>query len=387
MPLAATTNPRRLVFIVLLSVCGGLNIFLLGKLLLPGTPFTNDFMAFWSYPRFAAGHSAQLIYDAPCLQVFQLALYPGFHGFYPFRYPPPLLLAIWWLKFLPFGAAKLLWSVAGLLLLAASVPLLFPRHRWIVLASLLASPATLANATTGQTAFFTTAMALAGFGLLRQKPILAGMAFGLLTLKPQLGVLIPFFLLARGDWRAIAAACVTAGGLCLLSSLLLPPGMWRLWFHILAPAINPAALNFNMIITPAANLIVLGVPQRLAWAMQALCGFGAAAVVVWLARRAAYNFAVAAVLVGTFLAQPHAEVYDSVLIIAAMALCVTPRLPVWALALGVTVYAAPLALLTPYSRQFLYAVPLMLLLAAIVWLARGGGDGAKLPHAPATPAL
>lgn len=237
---------------------------------------------------------------------------------------------------------------------------------------------------TGETAFFTTALALAGFGLLPKRPVLAGIAFGLLTLKPQLGVLIPFFLLARGDWRAIIAACVTAGALIALSCLVLPPEMWRLWAQTLpqyqTDYFNATALNLNIIATPAANLVVLGVPPHLAWAAQLLCGLCVVAIVVWMARQAPYNLAVAALLTGTFLAQPHAYAYDSVLIPAAMALCITPRLPGWAIALGGLVYVAPLLLLSPYSHWFLYAFPLAALLGAIIWLARHGADGAQSPH-------
>jgi Glycosyltransferase family 87 len=391
MPPAPTTNLPRAVFTALPGICGALSLFLLVQLVRAGARLNSDFLAFWSFPRFAAGHDVRLIYDAASLQAFQKALYPGFGSFYPYLYPPTLLLPIWWLKFLPFAAAELVWTLAGLLFLAASVPFLFPRHRWAVLAALLASPAALISMATGETAFFTTALALAGFGLLPKRPLLAGIAFGLLTLKPQLGVLIPFFLLARGDWRAILAACVTAGALAALSCLIFPPDMWRLWFQTLpqyqTDYFNATALNLNIIATPAANLVVLGVPPRLAWAVQFLCGLGVAAIVVWMARRTPYHFAVAAVLVGTFLAQPHAYAYDSVLVPAAMALCVTPRLPGWMLALGALVYVAPLLLLTGYSHWFLYAFPLAALLGAIIALARNGADGAQSPHVPVPDAV
>jgi hypothetical protein len=390
----ATTNPRRIVLTALLGLSGGLNVMVLAQLMRqlarPGARLNSDFMAFWSFPRFAAGHDVRLIYNAATLQSFQKALYPGFGSFYPYLYPPTLLLPTWWLRFFNFGAAELLWTGAGLLLLATAVPLLFQRHRAVILAALLASPAALINAATGETAFFTTALALAGFGLLRKRPVLAGIAFGLLTLKPQLGVLIPFFLLARGEWRAIASASLTAGALAGLSCLVLPPEMWRLWVQTLpqyqTDYFNATTLNLNIITTPAANLVVLGLAPHVAWAVQLVCGVSIAALVAWMARRTPYNFAVAALLVGTFLAQPHAYAYDSVLIPAAMALCFSSRLPSWAMALGVLVYLMPLMLLTSNSHWFLYAPPLLLLLAAITWLARNPQPGAELPHVPAHPA-
>jgi hypothetical protein len=386
MPPAPATTRRHVILTVLLVVCGTLNAALLLRLALSDVRLNSDFMAFWSFPRFCAGHDPRLIYDAGTLNAFQKQLYPGFGSFYPYLYPPTLLLPIWWLKFFAFGPAELIWTLAGVLLLAAAVPLLFARHRLIVLAALLASPAALINAATGETAFFTTALALAGFGLLRHRPILAGIAFGLLTLKPQLGVLIPFFLLARGDWRAIIAACLTAGALAGLSCVLLPPQMWPLWAHTLpqyqSDYFNATMLNLNIITTPAANLVVLGAAPRIAWIVQLLCGLTVAGLVAWLARRAPYPLAVAGLLAASFVAQPHAYAYDAVLIPAALALCLSWHPPGWAIALGVLIFLMPLMLLSPASHCFLYAFPLILLFATVIWLAKRGAEDVMLPHEP-----
>ncbi len=194
------------------------------------------------------------------------------------------------------------------------------------------------------------------------------------------------FLLARGEWRAIASACLTAGALVALSCLVLPPEMWRLWAQSLpqyqTDYFNATVLNLNIIVTPAANLVVLGLKPHLAWVVQLLCGLGVAGLVVWLARRAPYHLAVAALLVGTFIAQPHAYAYDSVLIPAAMALLLSPRLPGWAFGLGVLVYVMPLMLLTGLSHWFLYAGPLLALLGTIILLALRRQAGAESPHEP-----
>ena len=79
---ATTKHPRRVVFTVLLVVCGCLNATLLLQLLLSGARLNSDFLAFWSFPRFAAAHDVRLIYDAASLQSFQKQLYPGFGSFY-----------------------------------------------------------------------------------------------------------------------------------------------------------------------------------------------------------------------------------------------------------------------------------------------------------------
>jgi hypothetical protein len=387
--------------------CGALNI---GVLLLAALhPFAlnSDFMAFWSFPRFVAAHAAGQIYSAPALQGFQKALYPGFGSFYPYLYPPTLLLATWWLKLVPFRAAFILWSLSGLALFAAATLALF-RGRWIVLLALLASPAALLNGATGETAFFTSALLFAGFAALPVRPALAGIAFGLLTLKPQLGVLIPVFLLARGDWTAILAATLTALLLIALSCAVFPPGMWLLWARTLpayqAQYFGAGGLNLNIIVTPAANLVALGAPPGIAWAVQLLCTLAVAALVFLAARRAPYPLAVAALLTGSFLAVPHAYAYDSITLTAAIALCMierkqfffekknqktfvlgsrdvaTSRVKFTKVFCGAFLqksdpflfcltYLAPLLLLTPARHAFLYAGPEALLFARIILLA------------------
>jgi hypothetical protein len=358
-----------------------LNILALGDLLFTHARLNCDCMAFWSFPRFAATHPVGQIYEAAALQAFQHELFPGFGSFYPYLYAPTMLLPLWWLKNLSYGWAEIIWTLAGITTLATGVKLAFPQCRWAVLAALLASPAALISTATGETAFFTTGLLLAGFGLLPHRPGLAGVAFGLLTLKPQLGVLIPFFLLARGEWRAIATASLTALALAGLSCLVFPPGLWLIWAQTLpryqADYFAATGLNLNIIVTPAANLVVLGVKPHLAWLVQIGCFITVAGLVTWLARRGPYPLAVAALLTGTFLAQPHAYAYDSMVLTAALAFCLPLRPTAWQLALAGLIYLGPLMLLTPAWHWFFYAAPEALLFVAIAALAFRTSCGAN----------
>jgi hypothetical protein len=346
----------------------------------------SDFLAFWSFPRFAAAFPVAGLYNADKLTAFQQTLYPGFHSFYPFLYPPTFLLASWWLNFCSFPTAQALWTAGGLAALIAATWALFPPGwRAAALLAMLGSPASLLNFMTGETAYFTTALLLAGFALLPKRPLLAGIAFGLLTLKPQLGVLIPLALLARGDWRAIAAAAITALALVALSCAAFPPDLWLIWARTLpayqADYFAATGLNLNIIVTPAANLVSLGAPPRIAWLVQAASALVVAIAVFWAFRQRKYPLAVATLLCGGFLAVPHAYAYDSITLTAAMALCLlsTPT-PAWLRALGVLTYLAPLLLLSSAAHWFLYAAPEALLFAGIILLARHNPIGAQQAH-------
>lgn len=253
-----------------------------------------------------------------------------------------------------------------------------------MLLALLVSPASLLTLVSGQTGYFTAALLLFGLAVLPRRPVLAGIAFGLLTLKPQFGVLLPVFLLARRDWAAIAAATITALGLIAASCLTFLPALWGLWLHALPAGQNAyfSSTGLNLIITPAANLISLGLAPGMAWAAQMLCGLAVAAAVWLCARRASYRHAMAVLLAGMFLAVPHAYAYDSLPLIAAMALCLSESTPPWQVLLGGIVYLAPLLLLTPAQSWFLYAIPQALLFAITIALALARPRGAMSGHEP-----
>src|SRR5262249_22533250 len=61
--------------------------------------------------------------------------------------------------------------------------------------AMFAFPAALLNALHGQNAFLTVALFAAGVLMLDRRPWLAGLAFGALVCKPQLGLILPVMLL------------------------------------------------------------------------------------------------------------------------------------------------------------------------------------------------
>jgi hypothetical protein len=81
----------------------------------------------------------------------------------------------------------------------------------------LVSPAALLCVLSGQSSLLTAAALLAIFAQLDRRPLIAGALIGLLTVKPQLGILFPFMLIASGRWRVFLAASVTALALLIAS--------------------------------------------------------------------------------------------------------------------------------------------------------------------------
>ena len=98
----------------------------------------------------------------------------------------------------------------------------------------IAFPGALVNLTNGQNGFLTLALLGAALLTLERRPILAGVLFGLMSYKPQYGLLVPIFLIATGRWRAIAAASVTVALLAALSFAMFGAQTWQAFFASIA---------------------------------------------------------------------------------------------------------------------------------------------------------
>jgi multidrug transporter EmrE-like cation transporter len=349
----------------------------------------TDFRGPWSFSGFAHHQNVALIYQAAPMQAFQHQLYPGFYSFFPFQYPPSFLLPAWWLGDLTYSAAFSLWTLAGVVALIAGSWLFFPgRLRWLAIATLLGAPASLLNGVAGETGFFTASLLLAGFGLLPSRPILAGFAFGLMTLKPQLGLLIPFALVARQDYRAMLTAGAAALSLIAVSCAVFPAGLWASWLHQMPidQAQYLAAgrhLRLNEGVTLAANLTRIGFTPGLAWVLQGAGSLAGAAAVFFAFARAPYPLAVAALFTGAGLLAPHAYVYDTIPLAAAM-LLLPDSLPLTSLWL--VSYLAPFLLLTDANASFFYAIPESLLFLGIIFLALRTASHPNNGHEPVSAA-
>ncbi|MCH8998749.1 MAG: DUF2029 domain-containing protein [Proteobacteria bacterium] len=190
--------------------------------------------------------------------------------------------------------------------------------------ALLIAPSTVLTVTMGQNGFLSAILFVGGMNLLWRAPIWAGILFGLLTFKPQLGLLIPVALLAGCHWRAVASASATAVVLLGGSLIVLGAETWELYLSTTVPFQRLIMEQWTgamtqMVPSPfmAARLLDLGVP--LGYAVQALSLLAAAAGVAWAFRgRVERELQTATVLVATFLATPYIFNYDMTLLSVAI---------------------------------------------------------------------
>jgi alpha-1,2-mannosyltransferase len=285
-----------------------------------GRPVGTDFVDPWTVSWALLHGHAGLVYNPPALAALEHWL-SGSSAFYDWEYPPSALLVVYPLALLPYLGSLALWLAAGLAGYLTLLWRIVPRP--LTVWAGLAYPAVLLTVTHGQNSFLTTALFGWGLLLLPLRPAAAGMLFGALTFKPQLGLVLPVALVAGGHWRAIATATATAIVLAALPAVLFGAGIWSDFVaslpftrHILESGV----LAYYKMQSVFGAVRLLGGPPAAAYAVQGAAGTAAAVVVAWVWRRpvdaAVKN---AALLVATPLATPYFLDYDAMLLAPAIA--------------------------------------------------------------------
>ena len=278
-------------------------------------PIGRDFVNYWTAGVAVLEGLVMMIFDVGEFHAYQEHLLGHPFSEHNWSYPPHMLLLVWPFGFLPYVWALAAWSFVtlGLYLWAATTG---RQDRHIILLALLLAPATFANFAGGQNGFITGALLICGLRLLGPKPILAGILFGVLTVKPQLGLLLPFALLAARQWSAILSASVTTLVLVGLSVVLFGWESWQAYITQVIP-LQTEIMNERpgifLAMMPSAymGLRLLEVEPLLRNAVQGIFALIALAGVVWaFARSADDELKFGVLAVGTFLASPYGFNYD-----------------------------------------------------------------------------
>lgn len=288
-----------------------------------GKPIGTDFSNVYAAGALVLSDRAPDAYDPLLQHAAERAVFEGRDvPFYGWHYPPFFLMIAATLALLPYGWALLCWLAVSMPAYAAAVYAIAPRRETLL--ALAAFPAVFVNIGHGQNGFFTTAL-LAGFLLmLDRRPVLAGILLGLLSYKPQFGVLIPLVLLATGRWTAILSAVATIAALAGTTTMLFGTDIW----HAFA---NSATFTRTVVLEnggtgwpkiqslfSAARMGGGGIDM--AYAAQGILAVTLAATIVWLWRSsAAFELKAAALAVASLLATPYVLDYDLLVLAIAIA--------------------------------------------------------------------
>lgn len=251
-----------------------------------GEPLGTDFLSFWAASKLTLAGTPALAYDPLAHAGVQAAAVGHGEGSYAFFYPPLFLLVCWPLALLPWPAALLAWLGATGLAYGRVAAALMGRARPSLL-PVLAFPAVFVTLGHGQNAFLTTALFGGAVLAMPRRPVLAGLLFGALAIKPQLGLLIPVFLVCIGAWRSLAAAALTVLGLALAATLAFGADIWPAFLQA-APlarmALEQDLIGAGKLVSVFAAVQVLHGSTALAYGAQGTVALLAAVLLVRFCR-------------------------------------------------------------------------------------------------------
>jgi hypothetical protein len=289
-----------------------------------GLGIPTDFANVYAAGRLAIEGQPALAYDWDAhKQVQTLVLGQNFDGYFGWHYPPPFLFVAALLAKLPYTVAFAGWVVLTFVpYLLVMRALVGHRLGWLFAC---AFPAVLTNAMIGQNGLLTAALIGGTLVALPKRPIVAGICLGLLTYKPQYGLLFPLVLIAGRQWTAFLSAAVTASLLAAASWFAFGSEAWLAFFHWL-PRASEAFLSggyaeFGKMQSVLSLVRFAGGGDSLAFAMQWSVAIAAAVAVVMVWRsRAAYEIKAAALATGALLTTPYLYLYDLAVLAVPMAL-------------------------------------------------------------------
>jgi alpha-1,2-mannosyltransferase len=329
----------------------------------------RDGVDFWAGGFLALHHQVAMVFDPVAYQSFVHGVF-GLAGVgaatsavaklppHMWSYAPNYLLITTAFDWLSPWHAVLAFDAASSLLLIFLLRL--ARLPWLLILAVAASPVSLENILEGQNAALMTALIGGGVLLLSRYPRLGGVLIGLATIKPQLGLTLPLFLLRRSA-VGFAYAALVAMMLGAASVVAFGPGAWSAFWHVTRPAMSNVLLTgqppefANGLISVFAATRWLGV--HVALVIQAVVSIGA----ILLAARTKNQVAV---LILAALASPYLHDYDLLGVALAVALLVQDRL-LHGFAAGEAIlffvaWAGPGAM--PWIPQMAHATPVVLLL-------------------------
>jgi len=289
-----------------------------------GHPVHTDFVMVYAAGKLALAGDPAAAWDWTAHRAAEdLVLGRAVPAYYGWHYPPPFLMVAAVLATLPYGAAFVSWMAVTLPLYVAAVrAIVGDRIGWLMAGAV---PVLLPNLIPGQNGFLTAALIGGTLLWLGRHPVAAGVCLGLLTYKPQYGVLFPLILLVDRRWTVIAAATVTALALGVATLLVFGVGAWAAFLHWL-PLTAHALLSssdaaFEKFQSVFALVRLLGGGAQVAWAVQLVVA-GTTAVLlclVWRNEKISHDMKAAATAAGVLLATPYVYLYDLTVLAVALA--------------------------------------------------------------------
>jgi arabinofuranan 3-O-arabinosyltransferase len=292
-----------------------------------GLGIPTDFVNVWSAGRLVLDGHPALAYDWDIQKQVQVAvLGQSYEGNFAWHYPPPFLFVAAVLAHFPYAIAFAGWAAVSFVPYLAVMCAIVGRNFGLLLAA--AFPVVFTNALVGQNGFLTASLVGGTLVLMPTRPILSGICLGLLSYKPQYGLLFPLVLVAASQWKVFFTAGTVAVLMASLSWLAFGTESWQAFFHWM-PMFSQAFLTegrapWGKMQSIFALVRFFGGTEQLGWMFQWIMS-GAVAVLLalmWRSRSVSYPLKAASLAAGALLVTPYLFLYDLMVLAIAVAFLV-----------------------------------------------------------------
>lgn len=291
-----------------------------------GLGIPTDFINVWSAGKLALeGHAADA-YDWALQKQLQISILgQSYPGNFAWHYPPPFLFVATILASFPYVVAYMAWPLISFVPFAFVMRGLVGRpFGWLLAA---AFPVVLVNTLIGQNGFLTAALVGGTLYLMPIRPVLAGICLGLLSYKPQYGLLFPLVLIVASQWTVFVTAGIVAILMAIASWAVFGAEAWLAWWHWL-PMASQAFLSegrapWGKMQSIFATVRFFDGTEHFAWICQwTMTALVACALVALWRSRVRYSIKAAGLATGTLLATPYLFLYDVMVLAIPVALFV-----------------------------------------------------------------
>ena len=183
-----------------------------------------DYGMFWLAGLLARHGQAAALYGPDYAALAGQTL-PYKTGWWPFVYPPTVLLPAVLMAALPLAAGY--YFCAAVFLLASAYLLRAARLPPLCIAAGLLSFPAIWTLYLGQFGMLCGALLIYGLARMEEQPLRAGAALGALAIKPQYALLVPVVVLAARRWRVMAAGAAVLALALGLSWVVGGAACWR----------------------------------------------------------------------------------------------------------------------------------------------------------------
>jgi arabinofuranan 3-O-arabinosyltransferase len=292
-----------------------------------GLGIPTDFVNVWSAGRLVLDGHPALAYDWDIQKQVQVAvLGQSYEGNFAWHYPPPFLFVAAVLAHFPYATAYVGWAAVSFLPYLATMRAIVGRNFGYLLAA--AFPVVFTNTLVGQNGFLTASLIGGTLVLMPTRPVLSGICLGLLSYKPQYGLLFPLVLIAASQWRVFFTAGVVAVLLAASSWIAFGTESWQAFFHWM-PMFSQAFLTegrapWGKMQSIFALTRYFGGSEPFAWVLQWIMSAIVAIVLAWMwrSRNVSYSLKAASLATGALLITPYLFLYDVMVLAIAVAFLV-----------------------------------------------------------------